>query len=90
MDSAIISTPFTGERRDIGVHISAAFANKEAGDFLTVSQIRAARSDEYGDNSPSAGAISARLFPKSGKFTVDGIKPSTSTDGKANKGAIKL
>lgn len=80
---------FTGERRDIGVHIENAFADKEEGTFLTIAEIRNTRSDEYGDTPPSAGAISARLFPKSGKSTMTkvGVKPDTQ-DGK--KGAVKV
>lgn len=78
---------YTGERRDIAKHIQSAFADKESGTFLTVAEIRNARSDEYGDNPPSAGAISARLFPASGKCTVEGIVPGTNASG--NRGATK-
>jgi hypothetical protein len=80
---------FSGERHDIGEHIVNAFADKEVGDFLTIAEIRNTRSDEYGDNPPSAGAISARLFPKSGKSSMEkvGIKPDQK-DGK--KGAVKV
>lgn len=77
-----------GVRRDIGKHIESAFADVESGTFLTVAQIRAHRSDEYGDNPPSAGAISARLFPTSGKGTsVPGIVAGQNDAGK--KGATK-
>lgn len=78
---------FTGERRDIGKHISNAFSAVESGTFLTVAQIRSAKSDEYGDTPPSAGAISARLFPQSGNCTVEGITPGTNDKG--NRGATK-
>lgn len=80
---------FTGERRDIGVHILNAFEGKDEGTFLTIAEIRNTRSDEYGDTPPSAGAISARLFPKSGTSTMEkvGIKGDTQ-DGK--KGAVKI
>jgi hypothetical protein len=78
----------TGERHDIGKHIEAAFENVESGTFLTVAEIRKHRSDEYGDNPPSAGAISARLFPSSGKCTVEGVEPGTNEKG--NKGATKV
>lgn len=84
-------TPFTGERRDISKHIAEAFASKTTGEFLTVSEIKNFHSDEYGDNPPSAGAISARLFPKGGgKCTLEGVVPATSVDGKGNKGATKV
>lgn len=83
-------TPFTGERRDISKHLAEAFASKAVGDFLTVSEIKNFKSDEYGDNPPSAGAISARLFPKGGgNCTLEGVTPATSADGKGNKGAVK-
>ena len=78
---------YNGARRDIGKHIANAFADKESGDFLTVAEIRTARSDEYGDNPPSAGAISARLFPPSGKCTVEGVVPGENDKG--IKGAAK-
>jgi hypothetical protein len=72
---------FTGERRDVGAHITAAFADLESGTFLTVAEIRGHKSAEYGDSAPSAGAISARLFPTSGKTTVEGITPGQNEKG---------
>lgn len=82
------STPYTGERRDIAKHIQQAFDGLESGAFLTIAEIRNATSEEYGDQPPSAGAISARLFPKSGgKCTVTGVVPTTSDKG--HKGAVK-
>ena len=80
---------FTGERRDIGAHILNAFEDKEVGTFLTIAEIRNTKSEEYGDTPPSAGAISARLFPQSGKSSMEkvGIKPDTQ-NGK--KGAVKV
>lgn len=77
---------FDGPRRDIKKHILEAFENVKTGDFLTVAEIRSFKSSEYGDEQPSSGAISARLFPNSGKVTVPGITPGEH-DGK--KGAFK-
>lgn len=77
-----------GVRRDIGEHIKSAFADVDAGTFLTVAEIRAHKSAEYGDEPPSAGAISARLFPSSGKSTVEGVEPGTNDKG--TRGATKL
>lgn len=81
---------FTGERRDVAKHIVSAFEGVESGTFLTVAQIRSHKSEEYGDQLPSAGAISARLFPQGDgtKCTVEGITPGQS-EGKGNKGATK-
>lgn len=84
---ARVGSTFTGDRRDIGKHIGEAFASVESGGFLTVAEIRNHKSEEYGDNPPSAGAISARLFPQSGKCTIEGIVPGTNDKG--NKGATK-
>lgn len=82
-------TPHEGPRRDIGKHITEAFENVASGDFLTIAEIRKFQSSEYGDNPPSAGAISARLFPTGGgKCTVEGIVPDTNENNK--KGARKL
>lgn len=75
-----------GVRHDIAKHILEAFEGVEAGTFLTIAEIRKHESSEYGTNPPSAGAISARLFPKSGKVSVEGIS-ATTQDGK--KGAVK-
>lgn len=80
---------YSGERRDIAKHIVEAFADHEPGTFLRVSEIRKFHSSEYGDDLPSAGAISVRLFPKSGDSSMPklGIQPDM-RDGK--KGAVKL
>jgi hypothetical protein len=79
---------FTGERRDIAKHIQSAFADKADGEFLLIAEIRNHHSDEYGTDLPSAGAISARLFPSSGKCTIEGVEPTTNEKG--NKGARKV
>lgn len=80
--------PFTGERRDVGAHIANAFADKASGAFLTVSQIVNTPSAEYGTDKPSAGAVSARLFPGKGTkaTTVPGI---TAGQVEGKRGATK-
>jgi hypothetical protein len=77
----------TGERHDIGEHIRQAFEGQATGTFLTVAEIRNFKSSEYGDNPPSAGAISARLFPQSGKCTLEFVDPGQNDKG--NRGATK-
>ncbi|QDF17942.1 hypothetical protein HWD07_gp032 [Gordonia phage John316] len=81
--------PFTGTRRNVGNHISSAFEGVESGTFLTVSEIVKHRSEEYGDDAPSSGAVSARLFPQgdASKCNVEGITPGTNEAG--TKGATK-
>lgn len=81
-------TPHDGPRRDLGRHIEEAFAAVEPGTFLSVADIRKFQSDEYGDEQPSAGAISARLFPAKGECTVPGVTPGTGGE-KNTKGAYK-
>jgi hypothetical protein len=78
-----------GPRRDTGKHIASAFADKAVGDFLTIAEIAKHKSAEYGDDSPSQGAISARLFPTT---TVEGVEPveKGAIDGKNPKGARKI
>ncbi len=72
----------TGPKRDVGVHISNAFDQIESGEFLTVSKIRNTRSEEYGDDAPSAGAINQRLRPPSGKpTTIPGIVVEQNAEG---------
>ena len=72
------------KRGDIASHIQSAFEDKRLGDFLTIQEIRNHRSTGYGvDNptNPSAGAISARLFPTSGSCTVTGVRPAKNETG---------
>jgi hypothetical protein len=64
-----------GGRRDIARHIASSFADLPAGTFLTISEIRQHPSPEYGGTMPSAGAISARLFPANGQMTLVGVLP---------------
>lgn len=78
---------YAGPRRDVAKHILNAFADKPSGTFLKISEIRAVQSDEYGTDAPSAGAVSARLFPASGKCTVEGVIPGADSEG--NRGARK-
>lgn len=91
--AAVSSASGDGIRRSVGKHLASAFAEVPVGTFLSVAQIRAHRSEEYGDTAPSAGAITARLFPV-GQDKV--IKPTTvvglegATDENDHKGALKI
>lgn len=77
-----------GPRRDIEKHLIQVFADLEAGSFLTVNEIAKAASTEYGDDRPSAGAVSARLFPKGKEpYNKNGIQ-ATAEEGKP-RGAVK-
>ena len=73
--------PFTGERHSTAKHMAEAFAGEPVGKFLTVAQIVSFKSSEYGDEHPSPGAVSARLFPKGGgKCTIEGIEGAEPAD----------
>ncbi|WP_431974787.1 DUF262 domain-containing protein [Micromonospora haikouensis] len=74
------STPGS-RRRDIAAHIVSALSSQAAHTFLTINEIRNHRSAEYGDEFPSAGAISARLFPATGNCTVPGVVPGVNERG---------
>ncbi|MEV1288752.1 DUF262 domain-containing protein [Micromonospora sp. NPDC049679] len=76
-----LASSHSSHRRDIAAHIVSAFAAAPADTFLTTTQIRNHRSDEYGDEFPSAGAIAARLFPATGRCTVPGVEPSVNERG---------
>jgi hypothetical protein len=77
-----------GPRRDVGTHLGQVFADLPVGSFLTVNEIAKAQSTEYGDDRPSAGAVSAHLFKKSGAVhDKDGIKGQAEAD--KPRGAVK-
>jgi len=79
-----------GPRRDIEKHLVQVFADLEVGSFLTVNEIAKASSTEYGDDRPSAGAVSARLFPKGREaYTGNGLEATNPGDGKP-RGATKV
>lgn len=78
-----------GPRRDIEKHLLQVFADLEVGSFLTVNEIAKAASTEYGDDRPSAGAVSARLFPKGrDAYSANGLQ-ATNEEGKV-RGATKV
>lgn len=64
---------YSGPQRSISAHIAEAFADQPSGTFLTVSDLRNFESTQYGNDHPSAGAISSAL--NSPKFAVEGVTP---------------
>jgi hypothetical protein len=58
-DPALQRTPV---RRQVSRHIISAFADLPIGTKLTIAQIVAHTSEEYGNNHPSPGAVMAWLF----------------------------
>jgi len=78
-----------GPRRDIEKHMAQVFEGLESGGFLTVNEIAKAQSTEYGDDRPSAGAVSARLFPKGKDAYVGETLKAVADEGKS-RGAVKI
>jgi flagellar hook-associated protein FlgK len=72
-------------KRSIHNHLAEAFAKEKKGAFLTVAEIRNFTSKEYGDDKPSAGAISAALARP--KTLPQGIAPAS--NGAGRRGAKK-
>lgn len=77
-----------GTRRDVAKHIYEYFADKEIGHWASIAEIAGFNSEEYGSGAdhPSSGAVTARLFPKSGNCTLEGVVP----DARDKKGARKV
>ena len=75
------------KRGDIAAHIAFVFANRQPGEFMTISAIGKIISPHYPDSPPSQGAISARLFPSGRESTVLGVNPDR-RDGV--RGATKI
>lgn len=78
-----------GAQGDIAKHVAEVMAEVPVGEFKPIAWIAKQRSNEYGDRNPSAGAISARLFPSSGGPStipnIEGVSAEDSPEGK--KGA---
>lgn len=66
-------------RRDLGAHVAAVAAMHPSGTFLTIAQVASTRTEVYGDERPSDGAISARLFAEGG-CTIPGVVPVAKSD----------
>lgn len=78
-----------GPRRDIEKHITQVFENLPSGSFLSIAEISKTASTEYGDDRPSAGAVSARMFPKGKEaYAANGLRAVEAADGKP-RGVVK-
>ena len=75
---------YNGPRRSVKAHIIEAFDDAEAGDYMSIADICAFRSDTYGDDSPSSGAVANALFVSG----VDGIV-AIDADSTRPKGGMK-
>jgi hypothetical protein len=74
---------YDGPKRAVAKHIAEAFENEPVGKFLKIAEIVKFKSNEYGDDKPSAGAVTGAL--KSAKFAIPGLKP----DNQGGFGAVK-
>lgn len=66
---------YSGPRRDVGMHIKEVLAKYPEGTFLTIAQIHAESSSQYGPNEVSLGALNSRLFPVTRVSTIAGVEP---------------
>lgn len=62
-----------GARGDVAKHIQEFLASVESGSEHPVSAIAKFKSSEYPEGNASAGAISARLFPKDKETNIEGV-----------------
>lgn len=72
-------TSYNGPRRSVGNHIREAIEGMASGEFLSVAGIAGFKSGEYGDDRPSAGAISSAL--KSAQKSGNGFEGVTVGEG---------
>lgn len=75
---------YSGPKRDIAKHVNEFFDSKDAGYVALLGEIAKFQSNEYGDDRPSPGAISARIWPTNGgPSTLAGIEQVTREGKKA-------
>lgn len=76
-----------GPQGNIEIHVKEALAGREIGEVVSIAEIAKFVSSEYGeDKRPSAGAISARLFPSSGgPCTIEGVEGVLAADSPLGK-----
>lgn len=85
-----VARTYTGARRDVAKHITEAFADKESGTYMKIAEIKAFASSEYAAGEVSAGAITARLWPRDGgPSNVAGIRQGVDPSDGKTKGGIK-
>lgn len=68
-------------RGDIGAHIVSAFEGLPEGAFLTVGEIRAHRSDEYGESFSPPWRSAPGSFRRAAATTVPGVEPGADERG---------
>lgn len=72
----VADVPISYGSHDVGAHIWFVMQSHEIGEFVSVGTIATTSSPEFPDaGNALRGRIQARLFPTSGKCTVDGIRP---------------
>lgn len=79
---------YSGPTRNVLKHIEEVLADVEPGTFLKISEVTGKRSSEYGDDAPSSGAVSSRMFPKDKEPYEGETFKAAVQDGK--KGIVRL
>lgn len=81
------ASSYSGPRRSIENHVNSAFGDSPSGTFLKVAELAGHTSEEYGDDHPSSGAVSAYLFDKDKNGRTHDSVTGVTQDG--NRGAVK-
>lgn len=84
---------YSGPRRNVVEHIRQAFEGHPVGHWMSNAEIAKFQSTEYGDDRPSSGAVSARLFKKdeSGDFQPQELADAgVRGEERDHKGAVKI
>lgn len=79
---------YSGPTRNVLKHIEEVMADVEPGTFLKISEVTGKSSSEYGDDHPSSGAVSSRMFPKDKDPYEGETFKAAVQDGK--KGIVRL
>lgn len=87
--SGAVRAAYTGTKRNVARHILQAFEGRPVGTVMSVGEIAKFKSDEYGDDKVSQGAVSARIWAEGG-CTVDGIEAVMTADNPPKKAARKV
>lgn len=84
---------YSGPRRNVVEHIRQAFEGHPVGHWMSNAEIAKFQSTEYGDDRPSSGAVSARLFKKdeAGDFQPQELADAgVRGEERDHKGAVKI
>jgi hypothetical protein len=84
------TSSYAGPKRNIAKHVDEFFDSQPEGYVALIGEIAKFNSTEYGEDNPSAGAISARIYPADGKpSSLPGVEQATKEGKKAARRVAK-